>query len=833
MNRRCSDIILKICLILIGVAASRPTNADDLSPSARIHPGGVGRYTPGHWGLVGGIYSNPHPDKAQELTTIVMPPNGAGLQYGRRMVLPAGVTFESEWPIFVPKGPGGNSNFDYLNFQAGKEDQVVQEELGEHLIQNFGTSLGSGTVPWAATLDSELHSEETMHNLRRFSQILRYQERREEGLLSFQLDLMSDQPEIFEPLEYLSISHEGLVNRPAVMDALRLWVQRGGRLVVAVDLAGTDVWNGLFGSTAPLTLVQEASSVDVRLQLNPNYSTTRYPTPVVEKHYEEPVRHFRVIAENVEPIWSVDEWPVVIRLPFGKGEVIGLLIESRALIEGIPDTGQGIPWKLLDSGGSRIAEILYKIPEPDLISPNALLVQANHQIGYSIPSVMFPLIIAFGFPVILVAIGIWLYRRSCPERLIAFAPVLAIVIAIPPLIAGIRQRSVAPVTVAEYRTVRAIPGQPGLVSDGMSVLYSPDSAPTLVTSNSRTQHNPPTQKGRRETRRQITSPSGDRTWSNIAFPSGLTAIPFTSSTTLTQPLSARLSFDADGIVGTVESGPFQNPADLVLAGSSPERMSLNLQDNGIVRGGIDKSLGKDTFVRGTLISNEQRQREQTYRDIFNSRGRPAAFPESSTLLYWAHHARDDHDKNGIGDPQTAFTGTTLVAQTVEWVPPESGMLITIPAAAIQYRGIASKNGKFSSTYSNQNREWVAREIPTDFIVEFQIPLACTPFDPETVRCSIRIRAPARKVVLSCGTSPSDLTEFHTVIGPVGMLDVELPLDAVRSSLKTGRFVMQFAIGELNLNADEESESSGEQDDSWIIDRLNVNLTGQRTAGGEL
>lgn len=823
MKRRCSKTVLRICLILLCALVQTPIIAQNQSAGARVHPGGVGRYAPGRWGLVGGTFTNPDKTAAHDFTTIVMPPNAGGLQYGRRLSIPPGVNFVSEWPVFVPAGATGRSDFDYLKFEAGKEDQVIQDQLGEQLIQNFGTAFGDNPTPWAAGLHDPHQSTEVLDDLRRLNQVIRYQERRQEGVISLQLDRLSDQPEVFEPLEHLCLSHGGLLNRPALMDALRLWVQRGGRLIVAVDLGGTDLWNGLFGGTAPMSLINETSSNDIRLQLNPDYLKTRFPISVVEKSYDEPIRYLRVVAENIEPIWSIDDWPVAIRLPFGEGEVIGLLIDSKALVEEKLDTGEGIPWKTIESGGSRMAEIMYKLPEPDLIATDALLAQANQEIGYSIPSTILPLMIAVGFPVLLVAMGMWLYRRSCPERLIWLTPVLAILIALPALFAGIQQRSVAPATVVEYRTIRAITGQTHLASDGASILYSPDGSPTSISSPAGSQLTPPIQKGRMESRRQMIAPSGERQWADIAFPAGLTPIQLQASSSFSKPLSARLSFDAKGITGAIDSGPLQNPSDLILAGRSPERMSLKIQENGTISGGIDRILAQNTFAFGTLLSNRQIQRERTYRDIFNVKGRPSAFPDTLTVLYWANHSRE---KFGVSDEDTSFTGTTLVVQPVEWQAPELNQPISIPAGAIEYRSIASANGKFSSTYSNQNREWVAREMATDFLLEFRIPDVCAPFEPDTIDCSLRIRAPARKLVLSAGSQPSELTEFHSASSPLGTVNVVIPTDIVSAGLKSGRFVVQFDISELQLNGKDETPSTGEQDDTWIIEAVQINMTGR-------
>lgn len=824
LKQRNSNTILWICLILMSAVAFQPASAQDLSAGARLHPGGIGRYTPGQWGLVAGTFTNPDPSKSQEFTTIVMPPNADGLQYGRKLSIPPGVNFVSEWPVFIPPNTARESNFNYLKFEAGKEDQVVQTQAGEQLIQNFGTAFEKDSKAWAAGLHNPDHPRAALDNLRRLNQVIRYQVRKQESILSLELNRMSDLPEFFAPLEHLCLSHQGILNRPAAMDALRLWVQRGGRLVVSVELGGIGLWNGLFGETAPLTKIGETSSNDIRLQLNPNYRETRFPISVVDTTYDEPIRYLRVIADRVEPIWSIDEWPVAIRLPFGEGEVIGLLIDSRGLIEEKKDTGDGIPWQTIPSGGGRITDLIYSLPQLALANPDTLLSQANQEIGYSIPSLRLPLLIAIGFPVLLVAIGAWLYRRGCPERLIWLTPLLAIIIAIPAVYSGIQQRSVAPATVVEYRTIRAIKGQTLLASDGTSVLYSPDGSPTTISSAPYSQRSPPVQKGRLEARRQMIAASGIGQWSDISFPAGLTPIPLKASTSFSKPLTAWLSFDKDGITGLIDPGPLKNPSDMILAGRSPDRMSLQIREDGTVQGGVDRILPQDTFTFGTLLSNQQIQREQTYRDIFNMKGRPNAFPETATVLYWANHSRE---QLGVKDANTKFTGTTLVAQPVEWRPPALNETILIPAGAIEYKGVASANGKYSSTYSNQTREWVSREMATGFLLEFRIPDVCAPFEPDTIDCRIRIRAPARKVIFSSGKDPSELTEFHSESSPVGTINIQIPAETVRDGLASGRFVVKFDISKLQLNGDEAGPSAGEQDDTWVINGVQVNITGRR------
>ncbi|MEP3481281.1 MAG: hypothetical protein ABJZ55_18720 [Fuerstiella sp.] len=815
---------MRICLVLLSAVVQQPASAQNQSAGARLHPGGIGRYTPGRWGLVAGTFTNPDPTKSQEFTTIVMPPNAGGLQYGRQLSIPPGVNFESEWPVFVPSNPAANANFDYLKFEAGKEDQVVQTRDGEQLIQNFGTAFEKGSKPWAAGLHNPDHPRPALDNLRRLNQVLRYRVRKQENILSLELDRLSDQPEVFAPLEHLCLSHEGILNRPAAMDALRLWVQRGGRLVVSVELGGIDLWNGLFGGTAPLTKIGETSSNDIRLTLNPSYRKTRFPVSVVDTTYVEPIRYVRAIADNVEPIWSIDGWPVAIRLPFGEGDVIGLLIDARGLIKEKQDTGLSIPWQAIPSGGDRLADLIYGLPQSPLANSDAFLSQANQEIGYSIPSLKLPLLIAIGFPILLVLMGAWLYRRGCPERLIWLAPALAIIIAIPAVFSGIQQRSVAPPTVVEYRTIRAINGQTLLASDGTSVLYSPDGSPTTIYSAPYSQRSPPVQKGRMEARRQMIAPSGIRQWSDISFPAGLTSIPLKASTSFSKPLTAWLSFDENGVTGSIDPGPLSNPSDMILAGRSPNQMSLQIQEDGTVQGGVDRILPQDTFAFGTLLSNQQIQREQTYREIFNRKGQPNAFPESTTVLYWANHSRQEI---GVNDANTEFSGTTLVAQPVQWRSPALNQPILIPTGAIDYRGVASADGKYSSTYSNQTREWVSREMATDFLLEFRIPDVCAPFDPDTIDCKVRIRAPARKVIFSSGNTPAELTEFHSESSPVGTIHIQIPADTVRDGLKTGRFVIKFDISGLQLNGEDASSSAGEQDDTWVIDGVQINMTGQR------
>lgn len=827
MNRfRWIILLILICLPMPESLTSGSVDAQERRVGARVHPGGTGRYTPGRWGLVGSTLTNENSDQEQEITVVVLPPNGNGVQYARRIAVPPAVSYTTGVPVYVPKSNRGNVDFQYLRFAEGKVDQAVQGQGSEQqFMQSFATAVGENPQARAASLDNDDHPDHLLESLNRFNEVIRYRERGDETFLPLQLELLSNHPELLEPLEHLSISDERLLQRPALMDSLRLWVQRGGRLVVAVNLSGAELWNGLFGSTAPMTFVQEASSHEIHLQINPEYSESRHPMREVKRSYSEPVRYLRTITENIEPIWNIDEWPVVIRLPFGDGEVIGVLIDADGLIEERLDDGKGIPWRLFDAADSRISAIMYKLSEPDLVTPSVVMEQANDEVGYSIPSVRLPLLVALGFPLILIVVGLWFLRRHVSERLIWAAPILALLLAIPPMIAGIRQRTVAPTTVVDFRTIKAIPGQTLLAADGQSILYSPDGSPTAISSTRTTRYTPPVQAGRMEARRQTTTPSGVREWDGISFPAGLTPIEVQSSVAVDRPLSAMLSFDENGLVGRLDSGPFTRPTDLILAGQSPERLSLQLGEDNRLSGGIEDLLSPNSFVSGTLLSSEQNQHEAVYRQLFFDKGRPTAFPAESTVLYWADQNLNP-DAIGAGkNPE--YHGKALIVQPVQWVPPKANQPITIPSAAIEYKGIPDATGKYSVPFSNQYRDWVSREIATDFLLQFRIPDACLPLQAEEVECSLRIRAPSRRVILSAGNSVAPLTEFETLESPLGVTSFQVPPELIEDGLRSGQFVMKFDVSDLLMKDDGEQDAGGEQDDSWMIEQVRLNIKGRR------
>jgi hypothetical protein len=63
--------------------------------------------------------------------------------------------------------------------------------------------------------------------------------------------------------------------------------------------------------------------------------------------------------------------------------------------------------------------------------------------------------------------------------------------------------------------------------------------------------------------------------------------------------------------------------------------------------------------------------------------------------------------------------------------------------------------------------------------------------------------------------------------PLGTQSITLPIDLIKSECRNGKVFVQFNISDLG-DSMKASELSGEQDDSWQIERVLLSLKGRRS-----
>lgn len=806
-------------------AGARPTAAQEPEIAARLHGAGASRYIPGRWSTVKGIVSNPVAEP-QSILMVVTPPGGQNIQYARQITLPPRCTFETQWPILIPQRATPQEEFRTLVFPGGEEDGIIRRRSTDVGVASFNSIIRAGTEGYTGWLTDAVSFRPEEQQVSDFLKTLRYQGYRETSVVTLMPREFGSFPEALAPLDQLCVTSRRLHERPGLTEAIQLWVQRGGRLVLMLDQSGLDVADLLLGDAFPTTLIGETSSNTIRLDINPDYSPQSFPTREVVREFDEPVRYLRVLAEAGEVIWSVDGWPVAMRVPYGRGNVLITTIEAQAFL--VPrDSGNGrgtagIPPTEFIASSRRMTDLLLNPPQPQLLDPETVLTESARQIGYRIPGRGTAGLLAIAFPLLLLAGGLWLQRRQMGERLLFLLPLTAVAISVPVVTVGMQGRGVAPETTLQTHLIQAIPGQPHLVAEGFAVTYQPDAGPVTVKATDGARAGTPGEADNTDLRRlQWTSPD-ECHWVNLALPSGIQLIPIQSVFHTSTGVSAVGTFDESGVVGTFEAGEFANPADALFAGAGPTRMSVRWETANRFRIGPDDILRENLYVTGTLLSDDQLTHAALYERVFSAAGRVTAFPEVPSLLCWV----DSPDSSvQIGPEDAESRESVLLVQPLRMMPPPVNAPITIPAGFLPFRSIASETGSISAAYNNTQREWVPRENAGTTVLEFLIPRACHPFRPDGATLRLRIRAGSRQVGVFAGAR-SDLRFISTLSSPIGVYEIPLPADALTEPAMSGRVYVKLETSDLDA-AIRDADATGEQDDSWQIEALELTLTGQR------
>lgn len=792
--------------------------------SVSMRSGGIGRYVPDRWSLVTGKISNATEELASSLI-VVTPLGSDGLQFARRIDVPSGVSFETAWPVLVHKlSPQGLVEFQFLHFPSGEDDGLIRLGKNDREIPSFSGISNKDARPLCGIIGDSSAEPVDESATQAMLGTMHFVNEGNLRVISINARDLTSGMECLDSLDQLAVTDPELLKYPQACECLRLWVQRGGRLLLAMERTGPEVAEAILGDCLPVTVVGETTTNTVQLDLNPEYSKNQYPVRSVQREFPEPVRYLRVHPGTGEVIWTVDSWPVAMRANMGAGTVLLTAISSDVFIQSTEWRGEGSPSYELIPSTRRMQEALFSKRNPPLVPESAAAAAAAELIGYKIPSrsVAFWLLILM--PVGLLAVGVVLQRRSLGERLIYVVPAISLLAAAPAAWTGFQIRSVAPMTVIETAVIQSIPGMTESPEDGFATAFLPSPAELKVSSHTGAVVDVLQDSTISDYRRMVWRSSSDVSWVNLKQPAGLRTYKTRATTHHQKPMRALATFDEQGLRGKLQAdGPI--PSVAVLAGVNRENLAVNLNESGEFRCAAGDSLAMGQFFRTSLLSDDELFQSNLLRHVFviPAKDRAEAFPSAPSLVYWDTSESDDLQ---FEDSAVRRQRSMLMVQPLELTPPEAGAPFTIPPQLLTYRSTATAVGGFSSIFNNMKREWLPYESAAETLLEFQIPSVCLPFDVESAELEVLIRAGSREVKVLSGQF-DNLQQVSLMQSPLGTQSIKLPIDLIKSGCRDGRIFVQFNVSDLD-DSMKASELSGEQDDSWKIERVLLSLKGRRS-----
>ncbi|MEJ7593148.1 MAG: hypothetical protein WKF77_16505 [Planctomycetaceae bacterium] len=807
------------------VCGDEPATAGQPELKVRMSPGGIGRHVADRWGMTKALVIN-ESTKTQTALIVVTPPASGGLQYAKKLAVPAGAAFETAWPVRVGRVDTPTSDFEYLFFPVGAEDGLIHRGQHDEFIPTY-----SGLVapnPMLGLTGFLFDADEPIEHIDATSNLLRLMSstpRQEPNVISIKPADLSSHGECLEPLDQLTVTTSELLDHAGAIESTRAWLQRGGSLWIRLDRTGIDVTRALLDDALPLSVVGETTTNSVLLTLNPEHSQTRFSTREVERTFDEPIRYVRVVQEGGEVIWNIDGWPVAIQIPVGRGTAIVTTVDSSVFYLPHYKTREDAAALQPIPSGEIMQQMLFaNRPEP-VLRENSVTEQAAGVIGYRIPSRLTAVSLTLCFPALLLGVGVWLQRREKGERLIILLPLLAILVALPAVGIGSLGRRVAPNTVIETAFVQSVPGSKRLVSDGYASVFDFGSEALRVSGTEGTIVEVDPDPTNRNYRRLVWTGLETCHWEGLSHPDGIQTFSVRSLETLQHPISVTATFDENGVAGKLESGGLTETGDLIVAGMNPDRMSLRLDSAGQFYGTPQDVLAAGDFSGGKFVSDQQRRRAEIYASVFNNSERNEAFPQISSLLFWAQSNRQMLD---IGGSDVRRERSLLVVHPLRMEQPKISTRITIPSPFISLRTTQDAEGLgFSAIFDNRTRQWSRTERSSRSFMEFQIPAVCLPFEVETAELELFIRAGSRTVTVSAGTFASQAV-VSSLVSPLGAHSISVPVELIRESCREGKLYVSVNVSDLDEVRHDEDVSQT-QNDYWEISRLGLTLTGQRTA----
>jgi hypothetical protein len=616
-------------------------------------------------------------------------------------------------------------------------------------------------------------------------------------------------PEAFDGIDHLVLASNRLADDLAGMQALRQWLERGGKAWVMLDRVDPEAIASLLGDALDFQLVDRLSRTSFQVVSHPSGRGMTQPPP---QEYERPVELARVILSPNERVrHTIDDWPVWFTRTVGRGKIIFTTLgprgwfRSRTVADGPspypshPKLPAPLPHLVILA-----EEFLSESEDPVRIEDIRPALQ--DEIGYTIIDRGTVALVFAGFLVGALALGLVVLRWQRLQLMGWLAPAAALGIAGAFFALGERSRQAAEPTLAVAQIVDAVSGQEEASIHGLLAAYRPDAGPAEVGAAQGGRFDLDMSGIEGQTRRYLRTDMDAWHWDKLTLPAGTRVAAFQYTAATRQPIRAVAQLGPDGLRGQLRAGPFRNLSDALLSAPEGRNLAVRLGDDGTFTVGSSDILPAGQFLAGAVLSDQQQRRQELYRE-FRMRSRSNRRELGPTLLAWA----DPTDMHFNLVPGGRTVGTALLSVPLEIEPVASGARVAIPGPIIPWRRVIP---------GGLGRAVLESDQQIDQELRFQLPAAALPLTIERATFTAKIDAPSRRVTIA-GRDGDDFRE---------LLSLESPLDPIHLRISHARLLRLDAEGGLHLqirlsqSLRDDANSSGVSD-KWRIEYMEVEIIG--------
>ena len=376
----------------------------------------------------------------------------------------------------------------------------------------------------------------------------------------------------------------------------------------------------------------------------------------------------------------------------------------------------------------------------------------------------------------------------------------------------------------ETVVVNSSQGFTDLPADGFASVFAPSPRDLGVSAENGTRLDALKDTTNSDYRRMTWEGPGNISWGKFLQPAGLRTYAVTSTRRIDKPWRVRATLNESGLTGMLPAQDGVIPGDPILAGMNRENLALDVDDAGQFLGSPDQELLSGQYFRSTLLSDDERYRSALLNSVFDpaTEDQEGMFPSEPSVLFWD---KSESELLHFSGDDVRRQRAVLVVHPLELYPPEVGKPFLIPPQLLTYKSVVNDDGGIGSSYVNLRRRWQPQESASKSMLQFQIPEACRPFVPDSGELKLLIRAGSRIVKITSGdrTNMQTITELKS---PLGMQTISIPGELIEGTCLQGKLFLQIHVSDIDseMKAD---DMSGEQDDSWQIERVLLTLKGKR------
>jgi hypothetical protein len=663
--------------------------------------------------------------------------------------LGAGESRIFELPLLVPKKleTALHIQITLVGMENGRE--VVLEKEGVPIVANLTadlanesivTAMGVETAPaerpyWLWPNDSLHESAEMVIGAKVGAGFSRRMIRLEEEGLPDAL--------AWDVVDCFVIADERILANAANQSMLKRWLLGGGRLWVMLDRLPSDAIATLLEVDQSIATIDESSVLGGEVTTN---SSRALPKAERTISSSIPLRMKRVVQTGGNVTHLLDNWPLAVWFPVGRGEILATTLSPRAWIQPRfipPDTPEEKrtafelkPWAL-ELGSQFFLARTGKPTANSLRDSDYPLRQiGNPVVAKSIVS--WSLI---GFVTVLCGFGMYQVRKGAAYRLGWMVPLISLLGCLPLVIASQWIRTEIPETWGRLQIIDVSPDGSNADVREVSAVYLNDTNRMELTSKLESRIEP-ISKQDVGVRRWEWKDLQQWNWRNSDWPAGLWRANDQYSLA-TQGLMVKGSFNENGILLETPpelNSPLQDPLISFAPGS---QLLCSAQEDRLWTAHSSQIAGGERWIAGTLISDEQMRRAEIYRSLFETN--LGAEARTKRVLY----GFTDLWTNGPSwDRNLVHRGTALVSLPIHLQRPTANTKVHVPYSLMATEAL-HEEGRRTTAFNQKTGRWKQDStIAAIARVRYQVPPEVLPLQFSSIAIEILANAPQRKLILS-------------------------------------------------------------------------------------